>query len=58
MLTKAKLVMYTLLRRGVPVREETYPQPSVCEVGWPVPFLTAFILPMLPLDIHLLMGEQ
>ena len=30
---------------GVPVREETYPEPSACEVGWPVPFLATFISP-------------
>ena len=39
---KVKVVPYTLLRRGVPVREDTYPEPSACEVGWPVPFLAAF----------------
>ena len=34
---KVKVVPYTLVRRGVPVREDTYPEPSACEVGWPVP---------------------
>ena len=27
------LVPYTFVRRGVPVREDTYPEPSACEVG-------------------------
>ena len=40
---KVKVVPYTLLRRGVFVGEDTYPEPSACEVGWPVPFLAAFI---------------
>ena len=28
-----KVVPYTFVRRGVPVRENTYPKPSACEVG-------------------------
>jgi len=43
---------------GVPVREETYPEPSACEVGWPVPFLAAFISPVLPAGTHSLLGEH
>jgi len=43
---------------GVSVREDTYPEPSACEVGWPVPFLAAFIYPVFQLDTHLLLGEQ
>ena len=39
---KAKVVPYTLVRRRVPVREDTDPEPSECEVGWPAPFLAAF----------------
>ena len=27
---KVKVVPYTFVRRGVPVREDTYPEPSVC----------------------------
>ena len=34
---KVKVVPYTFIRRGVPFRENTYPEPSACEVGWPVP---------------------
>ena len=49
---------YTFVRRGAPVREDTYPGPSACEVGWPVPFLAAFISPVLPPGTHLLLGEQ
>ena len=26
----------------MPVREDTYPEPSTCEVGWPVSFFVAF----------------
>ena len=33
------VVPYTFVRRGVPAREDTYPEPLVCEIGWPVPFL-------------------
>ena len=33
MLVKVKIVPYTLLRRGVPVGEDTYPEPSAREVG-------------------------
>ena len=55
---KVKAVTCTFVRRGVPVREDTYPELSVCEVGWPVPFLTAFISPALPPGTHLLLGEQ
>ena len=52
---KMKVVPYTFVRRGVPVREDTYPEP---EVGWPVLFLVAFISPVFPLGTHLLVGEQ
>ena len=55
---KVKVVPYTFVRRGVPVREDTYPGPSACEVGWPVPFFAAFISPVLPPGTHLLLGEQ
>ena len=55
---KVKVVPYTFVSRGVPVREDTYPEPSACEVGWPVPFLAAFISPVLPPGTHLLLGEQ
>ena len=55
---KVMVVPYTFVRRGVPVREDTYPEPSACEVGWPVPFLAAFISPVLPLGTQLLLGEQ
>ena len=53
-----KVVPYIFVHRGVPVREETYPEPSACEVGWPVPFLAAFISLVLPPGAHLLLGEQ
>ena len=53
-----KVVLYTFVRRRVPAREDTYAGPSACEVGWPVPFLAAFIPPLFPLGIHLLLGEQ
>ena len=55
---KVKVVPYTFVRRGVPVREDTYPELSACEVGWPVPFLAAFISRVLPPGTHLLLGEQ
>ena len=47
-----KVVPYTF------VRNDTYPEPSACEVGWPVPFLATFISPVLPPGAHLLLGEQ
>ena len=53
-----KVVPYTFVRRGVPVREDTYPEPSAFEVGWPVPFLAALISPGLPTGAHLLLGGQ
>ena len=56
--SKAKVVMYTFVLGGVPVREDTYPELSAFEVGWPVPFLAAFISPVLPPGINLLLGEQ
>ena len=52
-----KVVPYTFVRRCVPVREETYPKPLAL-VGWPVPLLSAFISPVLPLGTNLLLGEQ
>ena len=55
---EVNVVPYTFVRRGVPVREDTYPEPSACEVGWPVPFLAAFISPVLPPGTQLLLGEQ
>ena len=57
-LGKVKAVPYTFVRRGVPIREDTYPESSVFEVGWPVPFLAAFISPVLPPGTHLLLGGQ
>ena len=45
---KVKVVRYTFVRRGVPIREDTYPEPSACGVGWPAPFFAAFISPVLP----------
>ena len=57
-LIKVKVVPYTFVHRGVPVREGTYPEPSAYEVGLPVPFLVAFISPVLPPGTHLLLGEQ
>ena len=53
-----KVVPYTFARRRVPVGEDIYPEPSASEVGWPVPFLAAFISPVLPPGTHLLLGEQ
>ena len=55
---KVKVVPYTFIRMGVPVREDTYPEPLACEIGWPVPFLAAFFSPVLPPGTHLLLGEQ
>ena len=55
---KVKVVSYTFVRKGVPVKENTYPEPSACEVGWPVHFLTAFISPVLPPGTNLLLGVQ
>ena len=50
--------MYTFVRRGVPAREDTYPEASACEVGWPVPFFAAIIYPVSPTRTHSLLGEQ
>ena len=58
MVKKVKVIPYTFIRRGVPVTEDTYPEPSVCEEGWQVLFLAAFISPVIPLGTHLLLGEQ
>ena len=55
---KVKAVPYTFVRRGVPVNEDTYPEPSACKVGLPVPFLAAFIFPVLLPGTHLLLGEK
>ena len=56
--TVKKVVPYTFVRMEVPVREDTYTGPSACEVGWPVPFLAAFISRVFPLGTHSLLGEQ
>jgi len=58
MKVKVKVALYTFIHRGVPVREDTYPEPSACEVGLSVPFLTAFISPVFPPGTHLLLGEK
>ena len=52
------MVLYTNVRRGVPFREDAYPVPSAYEVGWPVPFLAAFISLVLPPATHALLDEQ
>ena len=43
---------------GVPVRETLVLSHRLCEVGWPVPFLAAFISPEFPPGPHLLLGGQ
>ena len=43
---------------GVPVRETLVLSHRLCEVGWPVPFLAAFITPVFPPGTHLLLGGQ
>ena len=55
---KVKVVPYTFVVKGEPVREDTYAEPSACEVGWPIPFIAAFISPVFPLGTHLLLGEH
>ena len=40
----------------VPVRETLVLSNQLCEVGWPVPFLAAFISPVFPPGPHLLLG--
>ena len=55
---KVQVVPYTFVRRRVPVREDTDPEPSACGVGWPVPFLATFISPVLLPGVHPLLGEQ
>jgi len=47
---KVKVIPYIFVRRGMPVREDTYPE--ACEVWWPVPFIAAFISLVLPPGIH------
>ena len=46
------------MRRGVPVREDAYSESSAFEVGWPGPFLAAFIPLVLPPGTHSPLGEQ
>ena len=46
------------VRWGVPVRETLVLSHRLCEVGWPVPFLAAFISPVFPPGTHLLLGGQ
>ena len=43
---KVKVVTYTFVRRRVPAREDTYPEPSAYKVGWQVPLLATFISPV------------
>ena len=43
---------------GVPVRETLVLSHRLCEVGWPVPFLAAFISPVFPPGPRLLLGGQ
>ena len=55
---KVKVILYTFICRGVPVRKDTYPESLAGEVGWPVPFLAAFVIPVLPPGTHSLLEEQ
>ena len=55
---KVKVVPYTVICRGVPMREGAYHEPLAYELGWPVPFLAAFLSPVLPAGTHSLLGEQ
>ena len=42
----------------MPVREDTFLRASACEVGRPVPFLAAFVSPMLQSGTHSLLNGQ
>ena len=55
--TKAKVVPHASVRGGKPVREDTYPELSVYEVGWPVPLFAPSSL-VLPTGTHSLLGEH
>ena len=55
---KVKVVLYAFVFMGVPDSEDTYPEPSACKVGWPVPFLATFISLVLPPSTQLLLGTQ
>ena len=57
-MVRVKVILYTFVRRGVPIKEDTYTEPSAFEIGWPVPFLAAFISPVLQQGTHLLLVEQ
>ena len=57
-IVKVKVVLYTFIHRGLPVRDDTYPEQLAFRVGWPVPFLAAFISPVLPPGTHLVLGEK
>ena len=46
------------VRSGVLVRETLVLSHPLCEEGWPVPFLAAFISPEFPPGTHLLLGGQ
>ena len=46
------------VRWGVPVRETLVLSHRLCRVGWPVPFLAAFISPVFLPGAHLLLGGQ
>ena len=55
---KVKVVPYTFVCRQVPAREDTYPELSACEVGWPVTFLAAFISQVLTPVTHSLLDDH
>ena len=46
------------IRKGLPVREDTHHGPSAYDIGWPFPFLAAFISPVLPQGNQSLLGGQ
>ena len=46
------------VRRGVHVERTLIQGHRHCEVGWPVPFLAAFISPVIPLGPHLRLGGR
>ena len=59
LVVKVNVVRLNFVRGGVPVREDTYPESSTtCEVGWPVPFLAAFVSSLLRPDAHSQLGKQ
>ena len=54
----SSVVLDNFVRRGVPVREDTYPESLAYEIGWQVPLIAVYISSLLQSGTHSKLSGQ